>query len=46
MLQCVVCRYNDPPYVKMKKLEVLTELCCIDNIQEIVDELGWVSPTF
>ena len=34
------CRYNDPPYVKMKKLEVLTEICTINNAQVIVDELG------
>ena len=36
-----ICRYNDPPYVKVKKLEVLTELCNVDNAQNIVDELGW-----
>ena len=34
------CRYNDPPYVKIKKLELLTELCTIENAQSIVDELG------
>ena len=33
-------RYNDPPYVKVKKLEVLTEVCNIDNAQNIVNELG------
>lgn len=38
--QTFFCRYNDPPYVKMKKLEVLTELCNIDNAQNVVEELG------
>ena len=33
-------RYNDPPYVKMKKLELLTEVCAMANAQGIVDELG------
>ena len=35
-----VCRYNDPPYVKIKKLEVLTEVCSLGNAKGIVDELG------
>lgn len=34
------CRYNDPPYVKMKKLEVLTEVGTEENARIIVDELG------
>ena len=33
-------RYNDPPYVKMKKVELLTELCNADNAESIVNELG------
>ena len=33
-------RYNDPPYVKMKKLEVLAELCTTDIAPNIVEELG------
>ena len=33
-------RYNDPPYLKVKKLEVLTELCNMDTAHSIVDELG------
>ena len=37
---CVLSRYNDPPYVKVKKLEVLTEVCNVENAQYIVDELG------
>ena len=36
----LIGRYNDPPYVKVKKLEVLTEVCNIDNAQNIVNELG------
>ena len=35
-----VCRYNDPPYVKMKKVELLTELCNVENAESIVNELG------
>ena len=38
-------RYNDPPYVKMKKLELLTEVCTVPNAQNIVDELGSVNYT-
>ena len=37
---CVFLRYNDPPYVKVKKLEVLTEVCNVENAKNIVDELG------
>ena len=33
-------RYNDPPYVKMKKVELLTELCDAENAENIVNELG------
>ena len=33
-------RYNDAPYVKTKKLELLTELCRVENARSIVDELG------
>ena len=36
----MLSRYNDPPYVKVKKLEVLTEVCNVENAQYIVDELG------
>lgn len=35
-----VCRYNDPPYVKTKKVELLTELCDVENAENIVSELG------
>jgi hypothetical protein len=38
--QTFYCRYNDPPYVKMKKVELLTELCNADNAESIVNELG------
>ena len=37
---CMFSRYNDPPYVKVKKLEVLTELCNVENAHNIVEELG------
>eukprot|EP00731_Ephydatia_muelleri_P023373 Em0015g956a len=32
--------YNEPPYVKSKKLELLTELCNMENAFQIVEELG------
>ena len=37
---CCWYRYNDPPYVKMKKVELLTELCNVENAESIVNELG------
>ena len=40
-LCCPLCRYNDPPYVKMKKVELLTELCNVENAENIVNELGY-----
>lgn len=43
VLSLFVSRYNDPPYVKMKKLEVLTEVCALDNARSVVDELGLVT---
>ena len=33
-------RYNDPSYVKVKKLELLTEVCTVDNVENIVSELA------
>lgn len=38
-----MCRYNDPPYVKIKKLEVLMQVCTEDNAQSIVEELGYTA---
>ncbi|KAJ3271359.1 hypothetical protein HDV01_006864 [Terramyces sp. JEL0728] len=32
-------KYNDPPYVKLEKLEVLIKLCCESNIDQILSEL-------
>ena len=33
-------RYNDPPYVKLKKLDLLTQVANDVNAQDIVEELG------
>eukprot|EP00658_Telonema_sp_P-2_P025812 TRINITY_DN20404_c0_g1_i20.p1 TRINITY_DN20404_c0_g1~~TRINITY_DN20404_c0_g1_i20.p1 ORF type:complete len:514 (+),score=211.15 TRINITY_DN20404_c0_g1_i20:190-1731(+) len=33
------CKYNDPPYVKTEKLEVLFKLANIRNIEELLNEL-------
>ena len=32
-------KYNDPPYVKIEKLEVLVKLCCELNLDNILSEL-------
>ncbi|XP_070571129.1 AP-4 complex subunit beta-1-like [Ptychodera flava] len=34
------CRYNDVSYVKHKKIELLTQVCCEDNVKDIVNELS------
>ncbi len=34
-------RYNDPPYLKVKKVELLTEVCAASNAKDIINELGW-----
>ncbi|RKP06491.1 adaptin N terminal region-domain-containing protein [Thamnocephalis sphaerospora] len=33
------CRYNDPPYVKLEKLEILVKLCNAQNIDNLLVEL-------
>ncbi|KAF9398827.1 beta-adaptin [Mortierella sp. AD011] len=33
------CKYNDPPYVKREKLEVMIKLCNDRNIEQILSEL-------
>ena len=33
------CKYNDPSYVKMEKLEIINQLCCQKNITLILAEL-------
>ena len=33
------CKYHDPSYVKLKKLELLTAAASVTNIQDVVDEL-------
>ena len=38
-----ICRYNDPPYVKLRKLDLLTQVCDDVNAHDIVQELGLVS---
>ena len=34
------CRYNDPVCVKVLKLEILTTIASVSNVQEIVEELS------
>lgn len=37
------CKYNDPIYVKMAKLEIMYRLTKDDNVQEVLAELKeWV----
>ncbi|KAF9936244.1 beta-adaptin [Mortierella alpina] len=33
------CKYNDPPYVKREKLEIIIKLCNEKNIEQILSEL-------
>ncbi|OZJ04597.1 AP-2 complex subunit beta [Bifiguratus adelaidae] len=33
------CRYNDPPYVKLEKLEILMRLCSEKNVEQLLSEL-------
>ncbi|KAL1920828.1 uncharacterized protein VTP21DRAFT_11463 [Calcarisporiella thermophila] len=33
------CKYNDPPYVKSEKLEILTQLCSESNVDQLLSEL-------
>jgi AP-2 complex subunit beta-1 len=33
------CKYNDPIYVKMAKLEIMYRLTRQDNVQEVLAEL-------
>ncbi|KAF9347214.1 AP-1 complex subunit beta-1 [Mortierella sp. AD094] len=33
------CKYNDPPYVKREKLEIMIKLCNDRNIEQILSEL-------
>lgn len=39
------CKYNDPVYVKMAKLEIMYRLAREDNAKEVLAELQeWVVP--
>eukprot|EP00736_Rhodelphis_marinus_P014412 Rmarinus@m.11305 len=38
--KCFFLRFNDPSYIKLLKLQVLTEVSCDNNCAEIVDELS------
>lgn len=33
------CKYNDPLYIKMEKLKIITMLACDENINETISEL-------
>jgi vesicle coat complex subunit len=33
------CKYNDPPYVKLEKLEVMIQLCNEKNIDQVLSEI-------
>lgn len=33
------CKYNDPPYVKREKLEIMIKLCNEKNIDQLLSEL-------
>ncbi|KAL7752085.1 beta-adaptin [Sorochytrium milnesiophthora] len=33
------CKYNDPPYVKMEKLDIIMKLCSPSNVDQVLNEL-------
>ncbi|KAI9256950.1 adaptin N terminal region-domain-containing protein, partial [Sporodiniella umbellata] len=33
------CKYNDPPYVKLEKLEIMIKLCSEKNVDQLLSEL-------
>lgn len=33
------CKYNDPPYVKLEKLEIMIRLCNERNVDQLLSEL-------
>lgn len=33
------CKYNDPPYVKLEKLEIMIRLCNDRNVDQLLSEL-------
>ena len=33
------CKYNDPPYVKLEKLEIMIKLCNERNVDQLLSEL-------
>lgn len=33
------CKYNDPSYIKMEKLDIIVTICSIQNVQLVLDEL-------
>lgn len=35
-------RHTDPQYIKTKKLEILTTIASVSNVEEVVTELRWV----
>ena len=37
--------FNDPPYLKIKKIEILIELASPENGKDIVEEMGSVNPS-
>ncbi|OHT02090.1 Adaptin N terminal region family protein [Tritrichomonas foetus] len=34
------CKYNDPAYIKMEKLEIMMSICSRSNAKVVLDELG------
>jgi vesicle coat complex subunit len=39
------CKYNDPIYVKLAKLEVIVKLASEHNISKVLDELKEYDPS-
>ena len=39
----IFSRHTDPQYVKTKKLDILTTIASVSNVEDVVTELRWVS---
>jgi vesicle coat complex subunit len=38
-MRVLFCKYNDPPYVKLEKLEIMIKLASEKNVDQVVSEL-------
>ena len=41
----IISRYTDPPHIKVKKIELLSEICMFESAKDIVSELRLATDT-